>query len=161
MGGDRTLCLSCLHDLDAELPCDPGEECEQCDHLLGDTFNMIPDAYFARAVRSALYKEALRKGAADYVPRSCISVTVNNIPKAFMVRFVEEASEASRSTEHEPRALGHFNAFFVFFLLFFPNWHEQDTRRQPDSLGPPVGMRRTRGRSRGSWGPPAGMRKTQ
>ncbi len=76
-------------------------------------------------------------GAADYVPRSCISVIVNNIPKAFMVRFVEEASEASRSTEHEPRALGHFNSFFVFFLLFFPNWHEQDTRRQPDSLGAP------------------------
>ena len=99
---ERTACLACLYDQNQAAPFDADGECGHCGGDMKPQSTLIEDEYFKCALRSAIYKEILRKRSNAYVAHSIVTATVDNVPLPFMERFMGEVAEKGRREKAKP-----------------------------------------------------------
>ena len=95
----RTLCMGCSHADNQKAPFDPTGECEQCKGDLIVDQSITSDNYNRCAIRSAIFKEAMRRRNNAYVAHSIVRCTVPHIPLSFMKRFMKEVGTKGRLLE--------------------------------------------------------------
>ena len=96
-GGNRNLCLLCLHEIDRDAPCEEDGTCENCRDDLNAKFYMTSYAYYKAIIGEALLRELDKnKNGNAYISRSAVTVKVHNVPLDFMKQFMEDVRKEGR-----------------------------------------------------------------
>ena len=96
-GGNRSLCLRCLHEIDRDAPCDEDGACENCREDLNTKFFLTSYDYYKAVIGEALLRELDKnKSGNAYISHSAVTVKIQNVPLEFMTYFMEVVRTAGR-----------------------------------------------------------------
>ena len=100
---DRTTCLTCLDVANQNASFDRKGDCDQCGEALIAPMrsSFMPDEYYKCAIRSAIFREIMRRKDNAYIAHSIVRATCSHVPLEFMERFMEEVAESGRSPDSE------------------------------------------------------------
>ncbi len=76
-------------------------KCDQCESDLWPHTNLVNDEYYKCAIRSAIFREIVRRKDNAYVAHIIVKATCSNIPAHFMDRFMEQVANAGRRENAE------------------------------------------------------------
>ncbi len=95
----RTACLGCLHASSQMAPFDPESECGECKGQLDIDQSITNYNHYRCVIKSAIFKEAMRRKNNAYVAHIIVNCTVPHIPPSFMKRLMKEVAAKGRLPE--------------------------------------------------------------